>query len=682
MTSIKVINGPNDVRRLRVADWDDAQGQIKSRFDAQDFTAKYVDGDGDHVTISSEDEFQEALVEAKGTLRILLSDVRERSTDTSDVRSAVPDDDVSGVLVESLDDLPVEPTVVEPEEVQPVVTESHTEESEAEDSDEHQATVEALDTEPENDVKETQVGDERSDEKAETTPDTVEDTNAEESADSNESQVDEEEETRSEQKESEEAEESSGSADGEAQSSERRSPRLFDFIECVLGKGIEELVDNLSKMDLQENDDNDDETTHNESTERATDTKERLHPGVYCDLCEGSIVGSRYTCTVCSDYDMCESCYKQKGHADTHALVIRRVPDAEGVEGLNVWQRSCRARHVHDPVDVFNAHMMNWGRPQSQFMHNGCVRVVRPEHRFGTGCPRVQRRVCVQRRATPLTTQTQIRQPVTLFKFLDSVLTPQAPRVRKVNGKCDANSSTEKNTSCKGKQAAVTARKCHNQKPSNVTVRVVGRVTPEKKAAEAKTTETAKAEKDENVNTDSTKPTAASSVELRASGHQENEVTQKEEHKSSEKQTTSKAESVSKASTQQASMSSETSGEKSSEVPAEKISGKQPQKLAEKQTSKLPGKHAAETPDLTHANDNDQGEFVVVESVPDIEEPTSSTSSSGSATVSGTSTPKEHLDIMQRLHEMGFQDRSLNAAYIRIYGPDLNEIAKRLSERK
>ncbi len=44
------------------------------------------------------------------------------------------------------------------------------------------------------------------------------------------------------------------------------------------------------------------------------------HPGVTCDGCEGPVVGTRFKCTVCPDYDLCSSCQGKDLHKE-HALL-------------------------------------------------------------------------------------------------------------------------------------------------------------------------------------------------------------------------------------------------------------------------------------------------------------------------------------------------------------------------
>ncbi|XP_053734269.1 sequestosome-1 [Synchiropus splendidus] len=45
-----------------------------------------------------------------------------------------------------------------------------------------------------------------------------------------------------------------------------------------------------------------------------------VHPNVTCDGCEGPVIGTRFKCTVCPDYDLCSSCQARGTHTE-HALL-------------------------------------------------------------------------------------------------------------------------------------------------------------------------------------------------------------------------------------------------------------------------------------------------------------------------------------------------------------------------
>ncbi|KAM9795715.1 sequestosome-1 [Neosynchiropus ocellatus] len=45
-----------------------------------------------------------------------------------------------------------------------------------------------------------------------------------------------------------------------------------------------------------------------------------VHPNVTCDGCEGPVVGTRFKCSVCPDYDLCSSCQARGTHTE-HALL-------------------------------------------------------------------------------------------------------------------------------------------------------------------------------------------------------------------------------------------------------------------------------------------------------------------------------------------------------------------------
>merc|ERR1711963_979140 len=51
------------------------------------------------------------------------------------------------------------------------------------------------------------------------------------------------------------------------------------------------------------------------------------HPGVICDGCQGPVVGPRYKCLECLDYDLCSSCEKQGTHPN-HNMIRITNPDS------------------------------------------------------------------------------------------------------------------------------------------------------------------------------------------------------------------------------------------------------------------------------------------------------------------------------------------------------------------
>lgn len=49
----------------------------------------------------------------------------------------------------------------------------------------------------------------------------------------------------------------------------------------------------------------------------------QVHPLVTCDGCDGEVVGSRFKCSVCPDYDLCGICEGKGLHAHHQLLRIR-----------------------------------------------------------------------------------------------------------------------------------------------------------------------------------------------------------------------------------------------------------------------------------------------------------------------------------------------------------------------
>uniref|UniRef100_A0A7M4F014 Sequestosome 1 n=1 Tax=Crocodylus porosus TaxID=8502 RepID=A0A7M4F014_CROPO len=79
-----------------------------------------------------------------------------------------------------------------------------------------------------------------------------------------------------------------------------------------------------------------------------------VHPNVICDGCEGPVVGARFKCTVCPDYDLCSTC-EGKGLHKEHNMVMFQSPLEWFPRGR--WLR--KMRHGAPPF----AWLHSWGYP-------------------------------------------------------------------------------------------------------------------------------------------------------------------------------------------------------------------------------------------------------------------------------------------------------------------------------
>ena len=74
------------------------------------------------------------------------------------------------------------------------------------------------------------------------------------------------------------------------------------------------------------------------ATQPALPAGPAIHSNVVCDGCNASpIVGDRFKCTVCSDYDLCSACEASGKHPASHTLLKIKVSD--GVRGGHHWWR-------------------------------------------------------------------------------------------------------------------------------------------------------------------------------------------------------------------------------------------------------------------------------------------------------------------------------------------------------
>ncbi|XP_025919141.1 sequestosome-1 isoform X6 [Apteryx rowi] len=86
--------------------------------------------------------------------------------------------------------------------------------------------------------------------------------------------------------------------------------------------------------------------------------RDMVHPNVICDGCEGPVVGARFKCTVCPDYDLCSTC-ESKGIHKEHNMVMFQSPLLNPFEWLPRGRWFRKMRHGVPPFPW----MHRWGYP-------------------------------------------------------------------------------------------------------------------------------------------------------------------------------------------------------------------------------------------------------------------------------------------------------------------------------
>jgi len=71
----------------------------------------------------------------------------------------------------------------------------------------------------------------------------------------------------------------------------------------------------------------------------------KLHPGVTCDGCEKPVVGFRYKCVQCPDYDLCERCEAKRIHPEHNMM---RIAAPEGIWPQHFFRR---LNKMHDRIN-------------------------------------------------------------------------------------------------------------------------------------------------------------------------------------------------------------------------------------------------------------------------------------------------------------------------------------------
>ncbi|XP_015731157.1 sequestosome-1 isoform X2 [Coturnix japonica] len=86
--------------------------------------------------------------------------------------------------------------------------------------------------------------------------------------------------------------------------------------------------------------------------------RDMVHPNVICDGCEGPVVGARFKCTVCPDYDLCSTC-EGKGIHKEHNMVMFQSPLLNPFEWIPRGRWLRKMRHGVPPFPWMHC----WGYP-------------------------------------------------------------------------------------------------------------------------------------------------------------------------------------------------------------------------------------------------------------------------------------------------------------------------------
>jgi len=115
---------------------------------------------------------------------------------------------------------------------------------------------------------------------------------------------------------------------GGIQTNNKQPVELLGLAKDLVGSvpWLQELIGNIIKKEEAKSSSSNNNNNNNTSSSCSSNTAV-IHEGVTCDGCSQSpIVGARFKCTVCHDYDLCEKCEAKGTHDSSHPLVKMLKP--------------------------------------------------------------------------------------------------------------------------------------------------------------------------------------------------------------------------------------------------------------------------------------------------------------------------------------------------------------------
>jgi len=94
---------------------------------------------------------------------------------------------------------------------------------------------------------------------------------------------------------------------------------------------------------------------------KAGSFSEKTHGGVTCDACHACpIVGIRYRCSMCPDFDLCEICIRDRERYNDHSFRIASIP-IHDPSHLFLRLAKTDSANAHYPVVVNRSNAIHYG---------------------------------------------------------------------------------------------------------------------------------------------------------------------------------------------------------------------------------------------------------------------------------------------------------------------------------
>lgn len=93
----------------------------------------------------------------------------------------------------------------------------------------------------------------------------------------------------------------------------------------------------------------------NSDCQEEEEQKQVVHEEIACDSCKKPIIGFRYKCITCPDFDLCSKCELLEAHPDHYLLRIPKPVNYKVADDLiKKWQQLVKVKIEHVTVDELN----------------------------------------------------------------------------------------------------------------------------------------------------------------------------------------------------------------------------------------------------------------------------------------------------------------------------------------